>query len=248
MSYFGNKKPEISTILLRMVSQRRTGIIRKMWRTRSLYRGILNAKRKREFFMKSGGLLVPFGMALSLTMRCNLECKGCYARFHPVSEEMSIETIQRTIREAIELGVFLFVITGGEPYLREEMISIYEQFARVLFITVTNGSFINRDTAKRLAYFRNVFPMVSIEGTVEQTDKRRGRGDVEPCPFAHFALENVTTHSFKETLRSPFLKAIREHPTALLNGDIGCSLYNNHHIMQELAEHTGARCTAPSRG
>jgi MoaA/NifB/PqqE/SkfB family radical SAM enzyme len=72
------------------------------------------------------------------------------------------------------------------------------------------------------------------------------QGDVEPCPFAHFARENVNDRSFREILRSPFLRAIREHPTVLRRGEIGCSLVSNHEVLEEIAGKTGARGTRGS--
>jgi len=69
------------------------------------------------------------------------------------------------------------------------------------------------------------------------------QGWVEPCPFAHFARENIKDHSFREILRSPFLEAIRKHPTVLQHGAIGCSLVNNRAILEEIAKTTHARAT-----
>lgn len=36
------------------------------------------------------------------------------------------------------------------------------------------------------------------------------KGDVEPCVFAHFAVDNIKNKSLKEAINSPFFKAIRE--------------------------------------
>jgi MoaA/NifB/PqqE/SkfB family radical SAM enzyme len=74
------------------------------------------------------------------------------------------------------------------------------------------------------------------------------KGWVEPCPFAQYAKENVTECSFIEVLRSPFLEAIRSHPTVLLHGEIGCSLVNNKETLRKLARATGAGPTNDCAG
>jgi MoaA/NifB/PqqE/SkfB family radical SAM enzyme len=66
------------------------------------------------------------------------------------------------------------------------------------------------------------------------------QGFAEPCPFAHFALDNIRTSSFDDILRSPFLEAIRRHPAVTKCGEIGCSLANNREVLKEIARSTGA--------
>ena len=89
---------------------------------------------------------------------------------------MSLELIDSIIGSASEAGVILFVITGGEPYMRPEMMSIYRKYRDALFLTITNGTLIDENTALDIAESKNIFPIVSIEGAQEQTDARRGAG------------------------------------------------------------------------
>ena len=353
--------PDLKTMLIQMVKVWGKRPLKTLWKTRHLLSGLIRAQRKRKRMLKEEGLLVPMGIGLSPTMRCNLSCQGCYARFHSKEEEMSLQVIDSVVGSAREAGVFLFVITGGEPYLRPEMMDIYKKYRDVLFLPITNGTLIDEDLVADMSESGNIFHMVSIEGTEEQTDGRRGRGvhqkvlkcmrlfkqagmlfgfsavltnttvstlgssdfvgdmvsagcsvgfynefipltseemylvpdrnqrrlfkdhldrlrkeepialihlpddeydhtgrctavagggmhinaqgDVEPCPFAHFARENVKHNSFKEVLHSPFLDAIRKHPTVLQYGTIGCSLVNNRDILEEIAGSNGAKPT-----
>jgi radical SAM protein with 4Fe4S-binding SPASM domain len=71
------------------------------------------------------------------------------------------------------------------------------------------------------------------------------QGYVEPCPFAHFARENIRENSFKEILNSPFLKAVRSHPTLLKRDSTcyGCSLAGKPELLAEVAQQTGAQST-----
>jgi MoaA/NifB/PqqE/SkfB family radical SAM enzyme len=110
--------------------------------------------------------------------------------------------------------------------------------------------------AERVSHLRKAHPLVLINLPADEYDDN-GRcmsvgsgavhitssGDVEPCPFAHYARENVMRCSFRDILYSPFLEAIRNHPTALRCGEIGCALVNNRALLEEIASETGARST-----
>jgi MoaA/NifB/PqqE/SkfB family radical SAM enzyme len=355
-----HQPPDLAAMLSSMASLWAGSPARALWRLRRPAAGfVLSALRRRRF--RRRGLLVPMGIGLSPTMRCNLECRGCYARFHCRDEEMPMEVVRSTVATAEAHGVFLFVITGGEPYMLPELLGLYASHPRSLFLTVSNGTLIDEATARRIAACGNVLPMISIEGDEAQTDDRRGagvyrrvsacmqrlqregvlfgfssvvargnaetlagdafvaemvrrgcsvgfyndliplteedfeqlptppqrehfrerlavlrrrnrillvhlpedeydaegrcmavsggamhinaRGFVEPCPFAHFARDNVCGGGFEGALRSPFLAAIREHPTVLTHGEVGCALVHNEETLAVIAGQTGARRT-----
>ncbi len=44
--------------------------------------------------------------------------------------EMSCDVIERLISIAMEAGVSLFVVTGGKPYMRVEMMEMYKKYCR----------------------------------------------------------------------------------------------------------------------
>ncbi len=63
-------------------------------------------------------------MIVSITSRCNLACAGCYMkqqRAQP-SAEMSPDLLRSVIAEAVDIGVSVMVIAGGEPLLRKDEI------------------------------------------------------------------------------------------------------------------------------
>ncbi|MCK4618168.1 radical SAM protein, partial [Candidatus Aerophobetes bacterium] len=74
-----------------------------------------------------------------------MSCSGCYAQaLHPPSDnEMSEAEIRRMMSEARELGVSFFVIAGGEPFLRPEILEIMKDFPEILFLVFTNGLLID---------------------------------------------------------------------------------------------------------
>jgi MoaA/NifB/PqqE/SkfB family radical SAM enzyme len=127
------------------------------------------------------GVHVPPFMIASITKRCNLQCKGCYARaLHRSPEtEMSASKLRSVIAEARDLGISIILIAGGEPLTRPEILDITGDFPDVMFPLFTNGLLIGEETIQRLKKQRNVVPVISMEGLGAQTDERRGQGMYE---------------------------------------------------------------------
>lgn len=134
------------------------------------------AKTRAE--MEEQGVHVPPIIIYSITERCNLHCKGCYAQslHNLVDPEMSPEKMRQTIREAKDLGVGFMVLAGGEPLVRREILNIIGEFKEMIFFVFTNGTLINDAMADRIKRRRNLVPIISLEGDCTQTDERRGKG------------------------------------------------------------------------
>ncbi|NLO74568.1 MAG: radical SAM protein [candidate division WS1 bacterium] len=129
-------------------------------------------RRARE----AAGLGAPVLIVISPTMRCNLRCYGCYAGEYASTEDMSLELMDRIITEGKDIGVYLYTISGGEPFIRRDLLDLYAQHNDCEFLVYTNGTLIDDSVAERLAELGNVGPAISVEGFEEETDGRRGKG------------------------------------------------------------------------
>ena len=78
---------------------------------------IVSGELRRQGNERKHGCHVPQFCIFSVTWKCNLDCKGCYARNYTRGSEMSLETIERVLRESIDIGSYNFVIVGGEPLM-----------------------------------------------------------------------------------------------------------------------------------
>jgi MoaA/NifB/PqqE/SkfB family radical SAM enzyme len=119
----------------------------------------------------------PTTMVISPTMRCNLRCTGCYSYNYEREDAISTERLDRLYTEAEELGIHFIVLTGGEPYLRDDTLELFAAHPHQIFMTYTNATILaDQRLAWRLAELGNVIPCVSVEGFQEETDERRGKG------------------------------------------------------------------------
>jgi len=68
-------------------------------------------------------------------------------------------------------------------------------------------------------------------------------GDVEPCVFAQFAVDNIRGKSLHEVLNSPFFRAVRERQPFTDNHLRPCMIIDHPEILREAVREHGARPT-----
>lgn len=139
--------------------------------------GLLMSSNARDRFQRENGFRPPFTILISPTMRCNLNCIGCYAGRYRHEAGLPYEEIDRIVGEASEMGTFFIVFSGGEPLTRkDDLFRIIEKYEDLYFMFYTNGTLIDKPTAKRLYELGNAGAIISLEGFEEATDARRGKG------------------------------------------------------------------------
>ncbi|RKX95586.1 MAG: radical SAM protein [Spirochaetes bacterium] len=131
---------------------------------------------RRKAFYEENGYEVPSLLVISPSMRCNLRCYGCYAWKYKKSDDLDIDVVHRVINEAKEMGIFFFVISGGEPTFWPHLFEVLETHNDAIFQIYTNGTLIDEKMADRFAEVGNALPCISVEGFEKETDERRGKG------------------------------------------------------------------------
>lgn len=69
------------------------------------------------------------------------------------------------------------------------------------------------------------------------------QGDIEPCVFCHFAVDNIRDKSLKEAINSPFMKKIRSFQPYRENLLTPCMIIDSPHILREVVKEFDARPT-----
>jgi uncharacterized radical SAM superfamily Fe-S cluster-containing enzyme len=126
----------------------------------------------------------PVGSRLWLytNFDCNLRCDYCCVRSSAAAprRELGLASVQRIAREAAELGVKEIFVTGGEPFLLEDIGEILGSCAAAAPTTVlTNGmSFTGRrvESLRLLPRDRIVLQISLDSATPELHDLHRGTG------------------------------------------------------------------------
>lgn len=93
-----------------------------------------------------------------LTYRCNFYCKHCYlpASYRKKKGELKTKEVFSILDQLAAIGCFYLGFTGGEPFVRKDIMQILRYAKRRGFelIIYTNGSLIDEKAACRLAALR----------------------------------------------------------------------------------------------
>ena len=123
------------------------------------------------------GCNVPWAILLDPTSACNLRCTGCWAAEYGHALNLSYEDICSIIDQGRELGVHVYIYTGGEPLVRKaDLIRICERYPDCAFLCFTNATLIDEAFCQDMIRVANFVPAISAEGNEHTTDARRGDG------------------------------------------------------------------------
>ncbi|MDQ4079935.1 MAG: radical SAM protein [Gemmatimonadota bacterium] len=126
-------------------------------------------------------------VAWNLTRRCNLECAHCYISAGPTetaADELTTAECLRIAGEILEVNPApMFILSGGEPLLRDDLPTIAEFAARrgATVVVGTNGTML---TDERIAMLKNA----GVTGVAVSIDSlearhhdnfRHGRGSLQ---------------------------------------------------------------------
>jgi len=114
----------------------------------------------------------PKEICIILTYRCNARCNMCNVWHNPTkaSEEISAEDIEK-----LPSGLRFMNITGGEPFVRQDIEEIIEVVRRKTkrVVISTNGYFTER-IIKLCEKYPDLGIRISIEGLQRTNDAVRG--------------------------------------------------------------------------
>lgn len=114
---------------------------------------------------------------ISLTNRCNLNCRMCdIPQIKNDYQELTTERVLKLIDEADELNADYFSISGGEPFLREDIIDILERINKSglsAFIS-TNATGLRDEMIEKLGEINPHRINVSLEGPKKIHNNLRG--------------------------------------------------------------------------
>jgi len=176
---------------------------------------------------------IPVFLIASITSSCNLHCAGCYARATgmcgdaPVGAELlSVPEWEHIFGQAEELGISFILLAGGEPLLRRDLIEAAAGHTPIIFPIFTNGTLIDAEYTNVFDENRNLVPVISIEGGIEETDARRGSGTytsilasmdrLRTGKILFGASVTITTENLAEVTSAAFLDLLRDRGCRLV--------------------------------
>ncbi len=164
---------------------------RKKIITNYFINSVMTGIPKKKKLQKIHDCNIPWAILIDPTTACNLKCTGCWAAEYSKHDNLSFETIDRIITEGKELGIYMYIYSGGEPLTRKkDIIKLAEKHDDCMFLSFTNGTLVDEAFAKELARVGNFTLAISVEGFEKETDMRRGKGTFNKVIKAMSLLKN----------------------------------------------------------
>ena len=151
--------------------------ILKTFLTNAVYEGGIRGYHVAQETAKKYDINVPWLILMDPTSACNMHCTGCWAAEYGNKLNLTFDEIDSIITQGKELGVYMYIYTGGEPLVRKnDLIALCNKHNDCQFLSFTNGTLIDEEFANEMLRVKNFIPAISLEGFEEATDGRRGNG------------------------------------------------------------------------
>jgi MoaA/NifB/PqqE/SkfB family radical SAM enzyme len=173
---------------------------------------LVGTNKRKEFADRNDGLYPPGFFVISPSMKCNLNCYGCYAGYYDKKAELTFEEIDSVMTQAKDMGMYFCVVSGGEPLFYPRIFDIFQRHSDIIFHMYTNGSLMDEKVCERFAEVGNVLPAISLEGFKKETDERRGEGHFDKVMKAMELLR-------KHKILFGFSATLTRQNTEILNSD-----------------------------
>jgi SynChlorMet cassette radical SAM/SPASM protein ScmF len=131
------------------------------------------------------------------TDRCNLRCRHCWidAGEDGSADELTTEEIREVIDRALPLGLSGVKFTGGEPFLRDDLVELagYAAGKGLRLRIETNGSLVDGQMARRLGQLDGLQVSVSLDGSSAESHARI-RGSAQSYARAVNAIQQLVAN------------------------------------------------------
>ncbi|MBQ3519893.1 MAG: radical SAM protein [Clostridia bacterium] len=139
----------------------------------AFFRGSREIKKNRRIYNCN----IPWLILFDPTSACNMHCAGCWAGTYGDRHQLSFEDMDKIVTEGKQLGIYLYMMTGGEPLVRKkDILRLAEKHSDVQFAVYTNATLIDDMFCEEVTRVGNIAFFLSVEGDEHANDSRRGDG------------------------------------------------------------------------
>lgn len=159
----------------------------------------------KSFYLWNWPRVLPVNYTFSLTFGCNSRCQTCNIWKKKEDKELTSKEWQK-IFYSLGKSPFWVTISGGEPFLRQDLVKIIEQLCQICqpkIITIpTNGILTDRIKKIVPAILKNcsktrLIINLSLDGVGEEHDKIRGvKGNFKKAMATFKGLKKIKTDNF----------------------------------------------------
>jgi AdoMet-dependent heme synthase len=170
-------------------------------------RKMRSSKPSANLFKATFDKNLPLACTFELTKKCNLECRHCYIdKVAGTSDhELSSSSVKSALRQLKQLGVLFLVFTGGEIFLRKDILELCA-YARSLGFDLrlfTNSLLLDEKLVRELSALNLSGVEVSLYGRKTSHEAITGlKGSFEKTLGSIGLLKK---HNIRVTIKTPLM-------------------------------------------
>ena len=138
---------------------------------RTLFMNLINKRASSDKVSK----YLPMSAILNPTNKCNLSCLNCNI-YNNKNELVAYSDFDKVIKNIYNLDINTVILLGGEPFLLDFILDIFENNQNIIFTPVTNGTLFTEKNTTRLLKSTNVVPIISLGNNQKTIDYSYGNG------------------------------------------------------------------------
>ena len=141
------------------------------------FEAMLSGTKTMHAMRKEHECNIPWLILMDPTSACNLHCTGCWAAEYGNKLNLSYDEMSDIVKQGKELGIHFYMFTGGEPLVRrDDIIKLCKEHNDCEFLAFTNGTLVDQKFCDEMKSVGNLMLAISLEGSPEVNDFRRGEG------------------------------------------------------------------------
>lgn len=141
------------------------------------FEAMLSGTKTMHAMRKEHGCNIPWLILMDPTSACNLHCTGCWAAEYGNKLNLTYDEMSDVVKQGKELGIHFYMFTGGEPLVRrDDIIKLCKEHKDCQFLAFTNGTLVDQKFCDEMKSVGNLMLAISLEGSPEVNDFRRGEG------------------------------------------------------------------------
>ena len=141
------------------------------------FEAMLSGTKTMHAMRKEHNCNIPWLILMDPTSACNLHCTGCWAAEYGNKLNLTYDEMSDIVKQGKELGIHFYMFTGGEPLVRrDDIIKLCKEHNDCEFLAFTNGTLVDQKFCDEMKSVGNLMLAISLEGSPEVNDFRRGEG------------------------------------------------------------------------
>ncbi|MBE6062081.1 MAG: radical SAM protein [Clostridium butyricum] len=139
---------------------------------RNIFLNLINRNSKS---LNKKSKYLPISAILNSNTSCNLGCLNCNI-YNYKNKSISFNDFDSVVKNIQKHDVNYIILLGGEPFLLDSMLDIFENNKNIIFIPVTNGTLFTEKNSNKLLKCGNVIPIISLCNNKSNIDINYGNG------------------------------------------------------------------------